>query len=150
MSSKTYTYDKSSIGKIMSTFEGNFGWDTLHEVFHLDSKDSINKPLSYSLQVSLVGDAANVTVGQVTKVECMASVALAKSTYTKLSSPRAFQVSLSAEIQPILSGSVLKANLKSIKATKITLVSGTKQITLSSKETMEYLTYSNLFLQLKN
>lgn len=134
----------------MSTFEGNFGWDTLHEVFHLDSKDSINKPLSYSLQVSLVGDAANVTVGQVTKVECMASVALAKSTYTKLSSPRAFQVSLSAEIQPILSGSVLKANLKSIKATKITLVSGTKQITLSSKETMEYLTYSNLFLQLKN
>lgn len=29
MSSKVYTYDKSSIGKIMSSVEGNFGWDTL-------------------------------------------------------------------------------------------------------------------------
>lgn len=85
----TYKYDKSSIGKIMSTFTGGLGWDTLHEVFHLDKADRIAKPLSYSLQVSLVSDSAKLNVSDVTSVHCKAQVVLAKST-GKLSSPRTF------------------------------------------------------------
>jgi len=95
--------------------------------------------------VALAGQAVNVTVGNVTQVEFKASVALAKSS-SKLSSPRAFELSLSAQIQPYLSSSVLKAQLKTIKVTNIILLSGNKQIQLTQDETNEYLTYANLFL----
>lgn len=67
--STTYKYDKYSIGKIMSSFTGSLGWDTLHEIFHLDKADYIAKPLSYSLQVSLVSDSAKLNVSDVTNVE---------------------------------------------------------------------------------
>lgn len=106
--------------------------------------------MSYSLQVSLMGQIANLTVGQVTKFNCKASVSLAKNSYTKLSSPRSFEVSLAVEILPQLSASVFNAELKAIKVTGIRLLSDTQEIPLTATERQEYLTYSNLFLQLKH
>jgi hypothetical protein len=97
-----------------------------------------------------MGKIANLNVGQVTKFDCMASVSLAKNSNTKLSSPRSFEVSLAVEILPQLSGSVFNAELKAIKVTGIRLLSDTDVISLSGDEKKEYITYSNLFLQLKH
>lgn len=67
-----------------------------------------------------------------------------------MSHPRKFVIDIVASMIPIMEGSTITASLKNIKVSDIKLIGDSKkEITLTASQKDQYLTYAQMFVQMK-
>lgn len=126
---------------------GDTSYNALQEVFQMDSSDYKAKNAEYQIGVQLVKDSAEVSMTNGT-MKFQTEISVWKPNGAKMNHPRKFVVDLVASMKPVMEESVLTADLSNIKATGIQLI-GDIDITLTADQKTQYLTYAQMFLQMK-
>lgn len=142
-------YDNTDFGKV---FQHSYGDDTyyvLHDIFQMDSSDYLDKSNEFKIGVQIVKDSAEVSMTNGT-MKFKTEISMWKPNGYSLRHPRKFSVDLIASMTPVMQDSVLTAELKNIKATGIQLIGDSSQeISLSDDQKTQYLSYAQMFLQMK-
>lgn len=142
-------YDNKDFGKVFESVYGDNSYNVMQEIFQVDSSDYEAKDNQYKIGVQLVKDSAKTSVDNST-VQFSTDISLLDPKGYALHQSRKFVVDLVATMIPVMEGSVVTATVKNLKASGIRLLGDSEQeIELTASQKSQYMTYCQMFLQMK-